>query len=148
MYTAVVSELLRAGGGVGSPLYFFWGEAMGKDLERYHRRKEAGLCPRCGGIPAPGRSLCAACLSRAQAHYRYTREVERCVQCGAPVDAGTCRCKACSDFRSLKRSGTELERWERREAYYLRKEDMVRFQPRGEHGRFMRLNDVQRQQME
>lgn len=143
MYTAVVSELLRLGGrGWLAPLLFFGGgEAMGTSNEKYHARLEAGLCPKCGGTPAPGRKMCTKCLEVATRSYRRHRERGLCTTCGAPVEIpGHCYCNACKAFRSFKRSGTEAERWERREAFYARKsiETQARVHERDWHGRLMK----------
>ncbi len=50
-----------------------------RNARLYHRRLDAGLCPRCGGEPEDWRRTCAKCLAY-QAANRGPRNVDPAVQ--------------------------------------------------------------------
>lgn len=60
------------------------------------RRKENGLCVRCGKRPANERGTsCDDCLSRLRAEYREKRKRSRCSSCGKPTNNGAAQCHRC-----------------------------------------------------
>jgi hypothetical protein len=69
----------------------------------YRERKSVGLCPNCGGTPAPGKSNCEPCrvhrltqLKRCQTRWRRDRAAKQlCVQCGGPRDSRKKTCEDC-----------------------------------------------------
>ena len=53
---------------------------MTRQAIHYHRFRQAGKCPQCGGRPAPGRVLCALCGRKKSAttligYYRKKKQV-------------------------------------------------------------------------
>lgn len=67
----------------------------------YYRRKEAGLCPRCGEKSArPGRVYCEACSRRAYeektAIKQRRKDAGKCVWCERPTRPGKRMCLPCS----------------------------------------------------
>ena len=78
-------------------------------------RREAGLCPDCGGRPRPGRVRCAECLTISADTARHLRAVRRgaglCWRCGAPSEHFT----ACESCRVAERSRDASRRAARRE---------------------------------
>jgi hypothetical protein len=96
------------------------------DLRR--RRIAAGLCPRCGAEPVPGRRQCARCLAdasrRSAVSARRIRADRRargvCYDCGraaAECQAGNLRCEACrARLRPINRARQAHRREQAREA--------------------------------
>ena len=95
------------------------------ERERHRRRtaerREMGLCPKCGRRnPAPGRSLCVACLERSRAAERARYERARlegaayCPKCGRRNPApGRSLCVACLErSRAAERARYERARLE------------------------------------
>ncbi len=78
-------------------------------------RREAGLCPDCGGRPRPGRVRCAECLTISAETARHLRAVRRgaglCWRCGVPSEHFT----ACESCRAAERSRDAARRAARRE---------------------------------
>lgn len=67
----------------------------------YDRRKEAGLCPRCGEQPArPGRVYCEACSHRSSeeksAIKQRRKDAGKCVWCERPARPGKRMCISCA----------------------------------------------------
>lgn len=70
----------------------------------YYARKAAGVCPRCGLVPAaPGHWACARCLANDTTRKRQTRAQRKgaklCARCGldTPVRHHT-ECTACRSY--------------------------------------------------
>jgi hypothetical protein len=74
------------------------------------RRKAAGICTRCPGIPEPGRTICASCRARQQAEHRSerlklvsperptTRACLRCDRSFASTGPENRLCRPCLEF--------------------------------------------------
>ena len=83
--------------------------------ERYHARKDAGLCPICGKEPMPGKVQCVRCDERnhriqVKCHDK-RRALHQCLQCGKPLPAGwkTHTCAECIEYEK-KRKHLQKER--------------------------------------
>lgn len=65
----------------------------------YGKRKAAGVCIYCGGVPEQGKTMCAACIARDR-ELRIAREKRyalagRCIKCGRTHEGDTLTCRAC-----------------------------------------------------
>jgi hypothetical protein len=84
---------------------------MGNRL--YYLRKEAGLCPYCGGErDRAGKTICSSCSARhvagATARYNKRKEAGLCPDCGGPRDLEfTITCSACIDEHRAQRDKRE-----------------------------------------
>ena len=77
--------------------------------ERTADLKEAGLCARCGRLPArPGKSDCATCARMRSDGYKARMAQKRaqgiCTRCSAPAEAGRIMCRTHTDEAAQKRN--------------------------------------------
>jgi hypothetical protein len=81
-----------------------------RQAQNLARRKAAGICTRCPGTPAPGRTICDTCRARQQAERRSERlkvvsperpTTRACLRCDRPfASAGPQNrlCRPCLEF--------------------------------------------------
>ena len=68
--------------------------------EKQARRRNSGLCIKCGAPRVPGKYSCSKCLSKAKAYAaarrrRNPHQAELCRGCGRPTKSAFRRCAAC-----------------------------------------------------
>ena len=90
---------------------------------RYHARRAAGLCTRCGEHPpVAGSTACADCRNRRRGKERdqwaARRAAGQCGKCGQPVPDGASRCESCAALQAGRPSRKEdgRKRYARRRA--------------------------------
>lgn len=68
------------------------------------RRKQQGLCPRCEGVPRPGKGLCITCADKKRSYNKARRagrkKLNRCLACDHPTRPGKSYCIKCRDQRN------------------------------------------------
>ena len=97
---------------------------------RYHARRAAGLCTKCGKHPpvAGSHTTCEYCRNRRNANERDSWSARRadglCGKCGASVDHGTARCAGCAAIQARsvspeRKNAATRKRYARRRARRL-----------------------------
>lgn len=94
--------------------------------KRSEARKAAGLCIRCGKVPAaPDRSMCEPCReNRRQARrerYGRRRAAGQCIRCGIPSPGGKTYCASCAMTNGWGRRDPAEKREEARQRYAERR---------------------------
>ncbi len=100
--------------------------AREKSKERFHARRDNGLCTRCGHRPlVEGSTTCEVCGDERRAadreQYTARRAEGLCGRCGGPADGGS-RCGQCAEFetgRHQQKNAASRRRYARRRARRL-----------------------------
>lgn len=78
------------------------------DTERYHKRRAASLCVRCGKIPVSGSIRCKECQESNTAASRVVRQRNSaeglCYQCGSPKQRKIALCERCNEAKKMRRA--------------------------------------------
>ena len=101
--------------------------ARKKSKERFHARRDAGLCTRCGHRPLiEGGTTCELCSDARRAAEREQYGARRadglCGRCGGPTHDGGSRCGTCAKFetgRHRQKNAASRKRYARRRARRL-----------------------------
>ena len=75
-----------------------------KNREYYLRRKERGVCTKCGKrTPAEGRTVCEYCLNKDKEDYYWLKEHGICTKCGQwDAVPGKTMCEVCLDNQKVQ----------------------------------------------
>ena len=89
--------------------------ARARARRRYHERRDAGLCVRCGERePVEGSPSCERCHearnARERAQWNARRAAGLCGACGEPAPDGAARCDPCAAFQQDRPSRTAYGR--------------------------------------
>lgn len=106
-----------------------------RNQHRRQTRKNAGLCPDCGNLSQPGRTLCDKCCERNRTGKKYrekTRNLSgKCVNCGKSKVPNRRLCENCAEYtrnykvrRALKLIASRLCTLCGKEPYILNLKDV------------------------
>lgn len=71
--------------------------------EKYHKRKEAGLCVQCGKPMDNDGSKCNACREMERENYKYKQNHGLCPYCGAEIPKTRKLCAVCAEKKAERK---------------------------------------------